>query len=127
MNIERFASHHEARDALVLSVAGVTAIMLIESLILLVWYWALAQTAKPSALRAANGFAFVPHTCRVLGQQSSGCRNRAVIPFSAAVEDAPVRPMKNSARAFSLKCKLLRQRCTKRVGLSALGFPKLKS
>jgi hypothetical protein len=38
MNIERFASHHEAGDALVLSVAGVTAIMLIESLILLVWY-----------------------------------------------------------------------------------------
>ena len=36
MNIERFVSHHEARDALVLSVAGVTAIMLIESLILLV-------------------------------------------------------------------------------------------
>jgi hypothetical protein len=38
MNIERFASHHEARDALVLSVAGVTAIMLIESLILLILY-----------------------------------------------------------------------------------------
>jgi hypothetical protein len=38
MKIERFADHHEARDALVLSVAGVTAIMLIESLILLVWY-----------------------------------------------------------------------------------------
>jgi hypothetical protein len=38
MNIERFAGHHEARDALVLSVAGGTAIMLIESLILLILY-----------------------------------------------------------------------------------------
>jgi len=38
MNIERFAGHHEAREALVLSVAGVTAIMLIESLILLILY-----------------------------------------------------------------------------------------
>ena len=38
MKIERFAGHHEVREALVLSVAGVTAIMLIESLILLVWY-----------------------------------------------------------------------------------------
>ena len=38
MKIERFAGHHEARDALVLSVAGVTAIMLIESLISLILY-----------------------------------------------------------------------------------------
>ena len=38
MKIERFCYHHEARDALVLSVAGVTAIMLIESLILLILY-----------------------------------------------------------------------------------------
>jgi hypothetical protein len=38
MNIERFASHDETRDALVLSVAGVTAIMLIENLILLILY-----------------------------------------------------------------------------------------
>jgi hypothetical protein len=30
MKIERFAGHHEAREALVLSIAGVTAIMLIE-------------------------------------------------------------------------------------------------
>ena len=29
MKIERFASHDEAREALVLSIAGVTAIMLI--------------------------------------------------------------------------------------------------
>jgi hypothetical protein len=59
----------------------------------------LAQTAKPSALRAANGFAFVPHTYRFLGRQSSGCRNQAVkpvrsdaslfVPFSAAGGDAP--------------------------------------
>ena len=54
MKIERFAGHHEARDALVLSVAGVTAIMLIESLILrnLVLIAPLAQTAKPSAIRS---------------------------------------------------------------------------
>jgi hypothetical protein len=38
MKTEQFAGHHEARDALVLSVAGVTAIMLIESLILLILY-----------------------------------------------------------------------------------------
>jgi hypothetical protein len=38
MKTERIAGHHEARDALVLSVAGVTAITLIESLILLIWY-----------------------------------------------------------------------------------------
>jgi hypothetical protein len=39
MKIERFARHHrEAREALVLSVAGVTAIMLIESLVLLILY-----------------------------------------------------------------------------------------
>ena len=30
MKIELFAGHHEARDALLLSIAGVTAIMLIE-------------------------------------------------------------------------------------------------
>jgi hypothetical protein len=30
MKIERFAGHHEAREALMLSVAGVTAIMLID-------------------------------------------------------------------------------------------------
>jgi hypothetical protein len=38
MKIERFAGHGEVREALVLSVAGGTAIMLIESLILLIWY-----------------------------------------------------------------------------------------
>jgi hypothetical protein len=38
MKDERFAGHHEAKDALVLSVAGVTAIMLIESLVLLILY-----------------------------------------------------------------------------------------
>jgi len=38
MKVERFAGHHEARDALVLSVTGVTAIMLIESLVLLILY-----------------------------------------------------------------------------------------
>jgi hypothetical protein len=35
---ERFAGHQEAREALVLSVAGATAIMLIANLILLILY-----------------------------------------------------------------------------------------
>ena len=65
----------------------------------------LAQTAKPSVMEQTGGFAFVPHTCRVLGQQLLGCRNRAVIPFSAAVEDAPVRPRKHTApRRLSPLC-----------------------
>jgi hypothetical protein len=39
MKIERFAGHHhEAREALVLSIAGVTAIMLIANLILMILY-----------------------------------------------------------------------------------------
>ena len=38
MKIERFANHREAREALVLSVAGVTAIMLIANLLLLILY-----------------------------------------------------------------------------------------
>jgi hypothetical protein len=38
MKFEHFAGHHEARDALVFSIAGVTAIMLIESLVLLILY-----------------------------------------------------------------------------------------
>jgi hypothetical protein len=38
MKIERFASHHEAREALVLSVAGVTAIMLTVYLLLTILY-----------------------------------------------------------------------------------------
>jgi len=38
MKIGRFAVHHDAREALALSIAGVTAIMLIESLILLILY-----------------------------------------------------------------------------------------
>jgi hypothetical protein len=38
MNIERLAGHHERTEALVLSVAGVTAIMLIANLILMILY-----------------------------------------------------------------------------------------
>ena len=38
MNTKKFERHHEAREALVLPVAGVTAIMLIESLVLLILY-----------------------------------------------------------------------------------------
>jgi hypothetical protein len=35
---ERFAGHHEAREALVLSIAGVTAIMLTAYLLLMILY-----------------------------------------------------------------------------------------
>jgi hypothetical protein len=38
IGIERRAGHHEAREALVLSVAGVTGIMLIANLLLLILY-----------------------------------------------------------------------------------------
>jgi len=38
MKIERFAGHDDAREALLLSIAGVTAIMLIANLILLILY-----------------------------------------------------------------------------------------
>jgi hypothetical protein len=38
MKIERLAGHHEAKEALLLSMAGVTAVILIESLILLILY-----------------------------------------------------------------------------------------
>jgi hypothetical protein len=38
MNSARFAGHNEAREALVLSIAVVTAISLIESLIFLILY-----------------------------------------------------------------------------------------
>ena len=38
MKFERFAGHPEAREALVLSIAGVTAIMLTAYLILLILY-----------------------------------------------------------------------------------------
>jgi hypothetical protein len=38
MKPERFAGHHEAREALVLSVASATAIMLTAYLILLILY-----------------------------------------------------------------------------------------
>jgi hypothetical protein len=38
MKIERFADHQEAREALVLSVAGVTAIMLTAYLLLMILY-----------------------------------------------------------------------------------------
>jgi hypothetical protein len=38
MKVERFAGHHEEREALMLSVAGATAIMLIANLVLLILY-----------------------------------------------------------------------------------------
>jgi len=39
MKTARFVGHHEAREALVLAVAGVTAIMLIANLLLMILYW----------------------------------------------------------------------------------------
>jgi len=38
MKTERFAGHHEAREALMLSVGGVTAIMLAANFILMILY-----------------------------------------------------------------------------------------
>jgi hypothetical protein len=38
MKIERFAGHQQAKEALVLSVAGVTAIMLTAYLLLMILY-----------------------------------------------------------------------------------------
>jgi hypothetical protein len=38
MKIERFAGHQEAKEALVLSVAGVTAIMLTAYLLLMILF-----------------------------------------------------------------------------------------
>jgi hypothetical protein len=55
MKAERFAGQHEAREALVLSVAGVTAIMLIESLVLLILYWIDAAQKCGEPLRRKRG------------------------------------------------------------------------
>jgi hypothetical protein len=57
---ERFAAHHEAREALVLSVAGATAIMLIANLVLLILYWDRFHKQQSRRQGSANGFAFVP-------------------------------------------------------------------
>jgi hypothetical protein len=38
MKTERFVGHREAREALVLAVAGVTAIMLVANLLLMILY-----------------------------------------------------------------------------------------
>jgi hypothetical protein len=57
MKIERIAGHNEAREALVLSVAGVTAIMLITNLLLLIFYWdrLLKQRASSRQLGDVRG------------------------------------------------------------------------
>jgi hypothetical protein len=63
MKIERFAGHHhEVREALVLSIAGVTAIMLIESLILLILYWLHSSLKQQSRwpMEQTDGFALSP-------------------------------------------------------------------
>jgi len=64
MKVERFAGHHEEREALMLSVAGATAIMLIANLVLLILYWSRSLRQQSRRRYAANGFAFVPQTCR---------------------------------------------------------------
>ena len=46
------------------------------------------QTAKPSAIaETPDGFAFVPLTCRVLGQHRAGCRTGGEV-----VDDLHLRP-----------------------------------
>jgi hypothetical protein len=51
MKIERFVGYNEAREALVLSVAGVTAIMLIANLILMAGIDQRIATGKKKATR----------------------------------------------------------------------------
>jgi uncharacterized membrane protein len=50
MKTARFAGHHEAREALVLSVAGVTTIMLIANFLLLRVSWAARKSRKRKRL-----------------------------------------------------------------------------
>jgi hypothetical protein len=67
MKVERFAGHHEEREALMLSVAGVMAIMLIESLVLLILYLVhRAQLSRASmGGRCCTVFRAKPHPrCR---------------------------------------------------------------
>jgi hypothetical protein len=73
MKIERFAGHHEAREALVLSVAAVTAIMLIESLILMILYWATCSNSKAVGAPTPDGFALSP--IRAVFSASCGLSN----------------------------------------------------
>jgi hypothetical protein len=57
MKTENFVGHHEARQALALSVAGVMAIILITNFILLILYWALLKQQSRRQY-AVSGFAF---------------------------------------------------------------------
>jgi hypothetical protein len=77
MKTERLAAHHEAREASVLSVVErdghyADRVFAFADLVLSL----LKQQSRRRS--STNGFAFVPHTCRVLGQHSSGCRTSAV-------------------------------------------------
>jgi hypothetical protein len=78
MKTERLVGHHEARDALVLSIAGVTAVILIESLVLLIGYWVerlLRQQSRrryaAMALPSASGNSFCPGTVVTTKQASN--------------------------------------------------------
>jgi hypothetical protein len=53
-------------------------------------------------MEQTDGFAFVPHTCRFLGQQSSGVELRV-----KGSNLHLVRPNKNSASAVTLKRKVI--------------------
>ena len=63
-----------------------------------------AQTAKPSAFaETPDGFAFVPHTCRFLGQHRAGCRTggevmRASPSSPPTVPQAKGRPQSDRGR-----------------------------
>jgi hypothetical protein len=60
MKTEGYVGHHEAREALVLSVASVTAIMLTAYLLLLILYWACSKQQSRRRSSTPDGFAFVP-------------------------------------------------------------------
>jgi hypothetical protein len=64
---EKVLVHHEASEALMLSVAGVTTITLIANLILLILYWAPARSSK--AIRGRQSTRADPSgTCQYAGK-----------------------------------------------------------
>ncbi|MGA8693310.1 MAG: hypothetical protein WB689_05595 [Xanthobacteraceae bacterium] len=73
-----FAGHHEAREALVVSVAGVTAIMLIANLILITLYRRLrcSQSRKRKNRQKKRGSRGVPASLEV---EESSCRNADIL------------------------------------------------
>jgi hypothetical protein len=63
MKIERFAGHHQAREALVLSIAGVTTIMLIANLILMIFYCVGAAQKHDGPFASQAWCVSVQHHC----------------------------------------------------------------